>query len=96
MHRVPPIQHWHLRESSIRTMDFKPSPRPPRAEQRHGIEVARNPESLHPQSLRTFYFANAKTDREFGVEDRMQRKGRIDQVSLRKSFYRDVHIFGRH
>jgi hypothetical protein len=75
-------------------MNFKPTQHAPRAEQRH-VQMPHNPEGFRPQSLRTFYFANTKTRREYGVEDRMQRKTRIDPVSLRKSFYRDVDVFSR-
>ena len=62
-HRVPPIDHWHPRSSSIRTIDFQPAPKLRRAEMRHNNDITHNPEDVAPYGLKTFYQNNRKSDR---------------------------------
>lgn len=91
--KVPEIDHWHLRESKIRTMEFRPTQNPERREMKHNISM--KPAEPKLESIRTFYHSNANTEREYGVEDRMQRKVRIDQLELRRSYFKHANIFGK-
>jgi hypothetical protein len=74
-------------------MDFKPIESPRRPERVHNIEIKPNHDLYNPEGLRTFYIKNQSTDRQYSVEDKMQRKVRIDQAELRRTYYRDLNIF---
>ena len=60
---------------------------------RHNNQISPNPESAREAGLRTFYRNNRKSDREYSVEERMQRKTRIDQLDLRKGYYKQLNLF---
>ena len=61
----------------------------------HHNEIKHDKYAYNPEGLRTFHKSNRKTEREYSVEDRMQRKSRIDPVELSRTFYNDVNIFQR-
>lgn len=82
------MEHWHLRPSNKKILDLQFSQPHPRRERSHFEEPIFQHHDKYA-GIRTFYntrLADGLT--EYSVEDRMQRKVRIDQLSLRKNAFK--------
>lgn len=86
--QVGEMEHWHLRAPSKKIVDLQFSQAHPRRERSHFQQPVFQHEDKFA-GIRTFYntrLADGLT--EYSVEDRMQRKVRADQLSLRKSAFK--------
>ena len=84
---MPEGDHWHPRISRKKVFNMSFTQALPRRERSHNIT-----DFLHtdrPAGIKTFYNTQIKDTnvREYSVEDRMQRKKKMDQYELRRTFF---------
>ena len=83
--------HWHLRPSAKKVLDLQFSQALPRRERTHYQEpIFDRRDKL--AGIRTFSNREWKTGREYSLEDRMQRKTRIDQFVVRRNSFKDEGV----
>lgn len=86
------MDHWHLRASSKRIVDLQFSQPHPRRERGHFPEASSGKE-VEFAGIRTFYNTRLREGiTEYSLEDRMQRKVRVDQLSLRKNAFKNESL----
>jgi hypothetical protein len=83
------MEHWHPRQSSKKVMELEFSQPHPRREKGH----FKDPVFEHTDKfagIRTFYNSRIKDgQKEYLLEDRIQRKVRVDQLQLRRNAFKD-------
>jgi hypothetical protein len=90
--QVGEMDHWHLRPSNKRILELQFSQPHPRRERSHFPEASGRGQEF--AGIKTFYNSRLRDGiTEYSLEDRMQRKVRTDQLSLRKSAFRDESIY---
>jgi hypothetical protein len=90
--QVGEMDHWHLRPSNKKILDLQFSQPHPRRERSH-FPTNGNTRELECAGIRTFYNTHLRDGiTEYSLEDRMQRKVRADQLSLRKNAFRDESL----
>jgi hypothetical protein len=101
--QVGEMDHWHLRPSNKRILDLQFSQPHARRERGHfPVNNSTSSQEADFAGIRTFYNTRLRDGvKEYSLEDRIQRKVRVDQLSLRKnafqneSFSMSVSLKGR-